>query len=72
MPTFSAELFRVRNAAARLGHQLSEWSATAPDRASAECVRPGCGMGVSLTPAGAAGSAVTFTCPGLRHEHLEG
>jgi hypothetical protein len=63
-PTF--EFFRIRNAAARLGHELSEWAATAPDMASAECIRPGCGMGVSLAPAGACGSAVTFRCPGAQ------
>jgi len=47
-----------------LGHQLSPYAYTDERHASAECTRAGCGMGFSITPAGAIGSAITFNCAG--------
>lgn len=49
-----------------LGHRLDAYSHTNAQHASAECTRPGCNMGFSVTPAGAVGSAVMFDCAGNR------
>ena len=59
---------RIRMAAERLGHRLTPFAATSPTRASAECTRPGCNMGVSVDMEdypSAAGAAVTYACAGL-------
>ena len=61
----SYEFYRAQDAAARLGHVLGAWCALAPGHASAECRRPGCGMGVTLDNGSAAGAAVTYPCPAL-------
>lgn len=59
-------LWRIRLAAERLHHRLGDWQPTSGAIASAECLEPGCNMGVSVdlhAYPSARGSAVTFECP---------
>lgn len=50
-------------AATLLGHEPGELHHTSAGWSSAECTRPGCGMGFTAETSHAYGAAVTFGCP---------